>query len=51
MELQAVIVFLSLLLGDASVLLSLNQSKKEKLMDLEEQFPTYKAIDFSHMYR
>ena len=51
MELQALIVFQGLLIVDAPVLLSLNQSKKEKLMDLEEQFPTYKAIDFSHMYR
>ena len=51
MELQALIVFEILLIRDAPVLLSLNQSKKEKLVDLEEQFPTYKAIDFLHMYR
>ena len=40
-----------LLTGDAPELWNLNQPKKEKLMDLEEQFPTYKAIDFLPMYR
>ena len=44
-------MFLGLLTGEAPVLWNLNQSKKEKLMDLEKQFPTNKAIDFSHMYR
>ena len=51
MKLQALIVFKRLLIGDAPLLLSLNQSCKEKLMDLEEQYTTYKAIDFSQMYR
>ena len=46
MELQALIVFLGLLIGDARVLSSLNQSKKEKLMDLEEQFPLIRLLIF-----
>ena len=51
MELQALNCFLRSVNRRRSSAIELNQSKMKKLMDFEEQSPSYEAIDFSHMYR
>ena len=51
MKPQALQYYLRFVNRRRSSAIELNQSKMKKLMDFEEQFCSYKAIDFSHMYR